>query len=79
MKLILFIVSFTITVLTCVLASEFSSIVLFIIGLIFALITTIILEYTLDKYHKYYKYYKFDEKYFDKKFTCYLGERKDRK
>lgn len=76
MKLILFIISFIITVLTCVLASEFNSIVLFIIGLIFALITIIILEYTLDKYHKYYK---FDEKYFNKKFTCYLSERKDRK
>lgn len=50
MKLILFIVSFIITVITCVLASEFSSIILFILGVIFALITTIILEYTLDKY-----------------------------
>lgn len=50
MKLILFIVSFIITLLTCVLASEFNSILLFIIGVIFALITTIILEYTLNKY-----------------------------
>lgn len=46
----LFIASFIITVLICLLAYGFSSVALLIIAIIFALITTIILEYTLDKY-----------------------------
>jgi phosphotransferase system glucose/maltose/N-acetylglucosamine-specific IIC component len=74
MLFMIFLVSFIITLITCVLASEFNSILLFIIGVIFALITTIILEYTLAD-----NYYKFDKKYLNKKFTCYYNERKDRK